>query len=528
MLWWMFVSPVLAIPGVSPAEETRYHGQVFVCEEGSTKLPSTAVNDDFCDCDDGSDEPGTAACAQSDRWFYCPNEGGNARYVYPSRVGDGICDCCDGSDEWQRPNSCRNVCAEQGRERKARLEQRRAEMQRGIEMRKAALSSMEAEAKAAEAQVAKLDAERAPLLARLKELEEIQKVKRAAVQKEAKELGRDASQYEEEEKKVSEYAKWMEKGEVSEYSKWMEKGGTTENDAGAQNQVCSGTVCVTRKVAPRKVVKEIKVRSGALIDFIEFHYTAGDALSVGEGQGNEQEAFILEPGEVITELHGGQGGLLDRVQFGTNRGRLSTAYGGTGGENFTFKVTEGKMIIGLDRAVGLAGKITAFHEAFFRELTEAEKAFDEATINLEDARRSFAAKESEVTTLRQSLEESIGSHAAYKALKKCGEGTLGEYNYKICPFEDAKQGHVSLGRWKGWAIGSPNIGLFENGERCFSGIVRSLKVHFECGEGYVIESVKEPSQCVYEATMTHPAACDPKDFEVEDRVLGPHEAHIEL
>lgn len=34
--------------------------------------------------------------------------------------------------------------------------------------------------------------------------------------------------------------------------------------------------------------------------------------------------------------------------------------------------------------VGLAGKITAFHEAFFRELTEAEKAFDEATINLED------------------------------------------------------------------------------------------------------------------------------------------------
>ena len=60
----------------------------------------------------------------------------------------------------------------------------------------------------------------------------------------------------------------------------------------------------------------------------------------------------------------------------------------------------------------------------------------------QDARRSFAAKESEVTTLRQSLEESIGSHAAYKALKKCGEGTLGEYNYKICPFEDAKQGHV--------------------------------------------------------------------------------------
>lgn len=42
------------------------------------------------------------------------------------------------------------------------------------------------------------------------------------------------------------------------------------------------------------------ISGGALIDFIEFHYTAGDALSVGEGQGNEQEAFILEPGEVPT------------------------------------------------------------------------------------------------------------------------------------------------------------------------------------------------------------------------------------
>ena len=35
--------------------------------------------------------------------------------------------------------------------------------------------------------------------------------------------------------------------------------------------------------------------------------------------------------------------------------------------------------------VGLAGKITGIHEAFFRELTEVEKAFDEATIRLEDS-----------------------------------------------------------------------------------------------------------------------------------------------
>ena len=43
-----------------------------------------------------------------------------------------------------------------------------------------------------------------------------------------------------------------------------------------------------------------------------------------------------------------------------------------------------------------------------------------------------------------------------------------------------------------------------------------------------METVREPSQCVYEATMTHPAACDPRDFEESDRVLQPHEGHVEL
>ena len=37
-----------------------------------------------------------------------------------------------------------------------------------------------------------------------------------------------------------------------------------------------------------------------MIDFIEFVYTAGEPLSVGEGKGEEQEAFDLEPGEAET------------------------------------------------------------------------------------------------------------------------------------------------------------------------------------------------------------------------------------
>ncbi|XP_022244980.1 uncharacterized protein LOC106462122 [Limulus polyphemus] len=74
---------------------------MFQCIQDKTQIPLDQVNDDFCDCLDGSDEPGTSACVNSR--FYCtfqPMHHEGSLVIVSSRVNDGICDCCDGSDEW--------------------------------------------------------------------------------------------------------------------------------------------------------------------------------------------------------------------------------------------------------------------------------------------------------------------------------------------------------------------------------------------------------------------------------------------
>ena len=71
------------------------------------------VNDGYCDCQNGADEPGTGACAQlvgshpdGIAMFHCAD---GARQLHPVFVDDGVCDCDDRSDEeWQCQESLRH------------------------------------------------------------------------------------------------------------------------------------------------------------------------------------------------------------------------------------------------------------------------------------------------------------------------------------------------------------------------------------------------------------------------------------
>lgn len=88
--------------GLDPDLEARYimdSQGMFTCLGTSQLIPYSMVNDDYCDCEDGSDEPSTSACP--DTFFFCSSPISSPTTIPSSRVNDGVCDCCDGSDEYK-------------------------------------------------------------------------------------------------------------------------------------------------------------------------------------------------------------------------------------------------------------------------------------------------------------------------------------------------------------------------------------------------------------------------------------------
>ncbi|XP_071735808.1 glucosidase 2 subunit beta [Rutidosis leptorrhynchoides] len=105
--------------GIHPLDEKYFASEVINCKDGSNSFTRDRLNDEFCDCVDGTDEPGTSACPRAK--FYCENAGSSPRFLFSSRVNDQICDCCDGSDENDGSMLCPNTCVMGGHTEYKRL-----------------------------------------------------------------------------------------------------------------------------------------------------------------------------------------------------------------------------------------------------------------------------------------------------------------------------------------------------------------------------------------------------------------------
>ena len=96
---------------------------------------------------------------------------------------------------------------------------------------------------------------------------------------------------------------------------------------------------------------------------------------------------------------------------------------------------------------------------------------------------------------------------------ECYTAKVDKYDYKVCPFGDARQDHTRLGTMAPVARENPREFKFTGGEGCWGGPARSIKVTLQCGGAAELTGVEEPSRCEYTATLLTPAACEEGDVE---------------
>lgn len=421
-------------------------GDAFACLSGEGKVPYTALNDNYCDCLDGSDEPGTGACAGQDTTlFHCPNVGSTPRLVYASRVDDGICDCCDGSDEGglaaKGRSTCVNHCVEEGEADRLERAKKIEMLQIGLTKKAEIEEKAKVDREALRAEIAKLQAELPALEAALELAEKADKEAKAAVEANAP--------FEKLEQQLSDLRELVVK-QQEEIDKLRSEMDMIKKAAGLDE---SAEAAASAPPADAAASAPAKDEEKVVSEYAKWMDGAGDT-----------------PGAIKEDPMAGAMDPDDEEEVDD----------GPGPEVKT---------------------------------EPAKKAADEKTKeekDLGEAKDKVRQNKDGSRSLKRKLERVSDDRLGFAGMADhCLEKSDGQYTYKICMFEDARQDHTSLGRWKGWS--GPKEAKFENGQMCPGGPARELKVIFECGSEEEMHEVTEPSRCSYEARVSAPGACDAAD-----------------
>ncbi|KAK3375943.1 glucosidase II beta subunit-like protein-domain-containing protein [Lasiosphaeria ovina] len=521
--------------GVGPEFSAFYESKAtFKCiGNPSIALKSSQINDNSCDCPDGSDEPGTAACAHLDPLspeqpllgsptgttnttralpgFWCANDGHIGSYTPFMYVDDGVCDyelCCDGSDESAHAGGvvCENRCGSIGKEWRRLEEDRRQSVERSVKRRRALVKEARELRRKVEVKITSLKGELESLEAKKEELEkkfeEVQRSERGKVVKGEGRGGKLGVLVGLAKLRVSELRDTLDKvldqrddlqDRVEQLegilTKFREEYNPNFNDEGVKAAVKSWEDYAASATGDKKseladadimeVLKEDGESSG--INWAEFEEGASDADVV-----YQLEAYL--PGFVRDYIHTKINVL--RVWLIEN-GVLADNPGSDG---------ESRLVI-------------AAREA------------------LETAKNDISSKTTALEEQKGDLQKDYGPDDIFRAFKgKCVSTDVGEYEYELCwidkTIQKSKKGHgnTNMGNFvkidreladeedradgKGLGKGQRIVLRYDNGQGCWNGPSRRTDVWLACAETDEVWRVSESEKCVYKIEVGTPAACE--------------------
>ncbi|KAF5006675.1 hypothetical protein FDECE_6967 [Fusarium decemcellulare] len=525
--------------GVGPEFARYYEGkEEFSCiTNAAIKLSLSQINDNSCDCPDGSDEPGTAACANIDPLspeqplvgsvsgttnatnalpgFWCANEGHIGMYVPFMYVNDGVCDydlCCDGTEEYKGVGGvkCENRCKEIGKEYRRLAEEKRRNMEKASKKRDTMVKEAQELRQRLESKVAELNKEIAGLEVKKEELakkhreveqEEKGKVVRGGegsggklgvlvglaktrVNELRDTLNNVVDQRDALKDRVQELEELLTKFK-SEYN-------PNFNDEGVKSAIRSFEDYAARQEtekAERVVVDDVDIMS-VLKEDGENNGVNWKEFEEGDGSDTDIlynfEAYL--PAFARSLLHSS----LDSLRV--------------------WLVTNGM----------LADNTTPGNESTLA------RAAREA---LEAADRDLANKVKSRDDEQADLDKDYGPQDIFRALKgKCVSLEAGEYTYEHCWLDKTMQkskkghGHSTMGHFsrldreiaddedridgKSLGKGQRMVLRYEDGQQCWNGPKRRTDVWLGCAETEELWRVSEAEKCVYKMEVGTPAACD--------------------
>ncbi|KIJ56830.1 hypothetical protein M422DRAFT_22966 [Sphaerobolus stellatus SS14] len=490
--------------GISPELLSLYNptsAKTWKCLNSSMIIPWSAVNDDYCDCPDGSDEPGTSACP--DTYFYCVNAGHIGTHIPSSRVNDGLCEseCCDGSDE--APGVCPNRCQEIGEEYRKKIDAERKIQKTGSKIRGTYIAFAHKEKKRLEESVATLEKEIAiqeKEVAKLKDVMERSETISAAALEHKKEsplyqnlmthksalnsLWKVHQKHLEREKQLGDILEALKGGYNPNYQDmavleavrgWEALSGEGEAEEGAK--------FITPGEEMEWSEDQLKHQLEPLLkqDYVSLLFSHEDHINQGEST-----SLLFDLSSYIPES-------------------FSSQY-----ESFRDTLLSWLRTFGIVKGTPVSASAAEKSREAFQEAEKQLKAkIDQKRDDTEELKELFDP-------------EGFGIEGEWKKLQDlCLSTESGEYTYEVCLFGSATQkgsSHNNLGRFESWnkdsnvKPGEPafyTVQHYTGGAKCWNGPMRSVTLHLSCGTENKLLTVAEPEKCEYHVTGTTPALCLP-------------------
>ncbi|ORY17845.1 glucosidase II beta subunit-like protein-domain-containing protein [Clohesyomyces aquaticus] len=521
--------------GVGP-EFAKYYKDpsTFTCISApSIVLDISRLNDDYCDCPDGSDEPGTSACSHlsplsppqpfpygspSDNstpalpGFYCKNKGHQPSYIPFTYVNDGICDyelCCDGSDEQSSISGtkCEDRCAKIGKEwRKAEEARQKSlgvankkrrelvaeagrlkrEVEDRIQTLRTQIQGAEMKVAALEKNVAEIEREekgkivRGPAGGQGGKLAVLTQLAKDRITELVQNLGRVRGERDEARKTVQELEEIL--------RKFKEEYNPNFNDEGVKRAVKAWEdYAAQEKPGPdaahdRDLDEMLKSDAENGINWEEYENHEESDVEVLY----KFEAYLPPP-------------LRTWLDSKLRSLRILLIENGILADPHTSDTPESKRV------------------------TDARQQLTTAQSELETDR-------SELTRHEEDAVKDYGPSDVFRALQNtCINQDSGEYTYELCfmtsTTQKSKTGHGNTGMGnfvrletietdedvpadgKGVGRGKRWVMKFENGQHCWNGPSRSTMVVLACAERDEIWKVAEEEKCVYRMEVGSPSVC---------------------